>query len=48
MYQKMGYVDEAIREYRKALPLFEQHFSKDHPVAEFIRGALAELEGQAS
>ena len=46
MYQKMGYVDEAIREYRKALPLFEQHFSKDHPVAEFIRGALAELEDQ--
>jgi tetratricopeptide (TPR) repeat protein len=48
MYQKMGYVDEAIREYRKALPLFEQHFSKDHPIAEFIRGALAELEGQTS
>lgn len=47
MYQKMGYVTEAIREYRKALPLFEQHFSKDHPVAEFIRGALAELENQA-
>jgi tetratricopeptide (TPR) repeat protein len=46
MYQKMGYSAEAIREYRKALPLFEEHFSKDHPVAEFIRGALAELEGQ--
>jgi tetratricopeptide (TPR) repeat protein len=48
MYQKMGYSAEAIREYRKALPLFEEHFSKDHPVAEFIRGALAELEGQIS
>jgi len=48
MYQKMGYSAEAIREYRKALPLFEQHLSADHPVAEFIRGALAELEGQAS
>ena len=48
MYQKMGYAAEAIREYRKALPLFEQHFSKDHPVAEFIRGALAELENQTS
>ena len=48
MYQKMGYGAEAIREYRRALPLFEQHFSKDHPVAEFIRGALAELEGQTS
>jgi tetratricopeptide (TPR) repeat protein len=48
MYQKMGYVSEAIREYRKALPLFEQHFSTDHPVAEFIRGALSELENQAS
>jgi tetratricopeptide (TPR) repeat protein len=48
MYQKMGYSAEAIREYRKALPLFEEHFSKDHPVAEFIRGALAELENQAS
>lgn len=47
MYQKMGYVAEAIREYRKALPLFEAHFSKDHPVAEFIRNALAELEGPA-
>ena len=45
MYQKMGYAEEAVREYRKALPLFEQHFSADHPVAEFIRGALAELEG---
>jgi tetratricopeptide (TPR) repeat protein len=45
MYQKMGYSAEAIREYQKALPLFEQHFSVDHPVAEFIRGALAELEG---
>ena len=44
MYQKMGYATEAIHEYRRALPLFEQHFSKDHPVAEFIRGALAELE----
>jgi tetratricopeptide (TPR) repeat protein len=48
MYQKMGYSDEAIREYRKALPLFEEHFSKDHPVAEFIRGALAELEASNS
>ena len=48
MYQKMGYAAEAIQEYRKALPLFEQHLSADHPVAEFIRGALAELEGQAS
>jgi tetratricopeptide (TPR) repeat protein len=48
MYQKMGYSAEAIREYRKALPLFEEHFSKDHPVAEFIRGALAELENQTS
>ena len=48
MYQKMGYSAEAIREYRKALPLFEQHFSTDHPVAEFIRGALSELENQAS
>ena len=47
MYQKMGYSAEAIREYRKALPLFEEHFSKDHPVAEFIRGALAELEGNS-
>lgn len=48
MYQKMGYAAEAIREYRKALPLFEQHLSTDHPVAEFIRGALAELETQTS
>ena len=48
MYQKMGYSTEAVREYRKALPLFERHFSADHPVAEFIRGALAELENQAS
>lgn len=48
MYQKMGYAAEAIREYRKALPLFEQHLSPDHPVAEFIRGALAELENPAS
>ncbi len=48
MYQKMGYSVEAIREYRKALPLFEEHFSKDHPVAEFIRGALAELEASNS
>ena len=48
MYQKMGYAEEAVREYRKALPLFEQHFSADHPVAEFIRGALAELETQTS
>jgi len=47
MYQKMGYAEEAIREYRKALPLFEQHFSTDHPVAEFIRGALSELEGNS-
>ena len=48
MYQKMGYAEEAIREYRKALPLFEQHFSVDHPVADFIRKALAELESQES
>jgi tetratricopeptide (TPR) repeat protein len=48
MYQKMGYAEEAVREYRKALPLFEQHFSTDHPVAEFIRGALSELENPAS
>lgn len=48
MYQKMGYAAEAIREYRKALPLFETHFSADHPVAVFIRDALAELENQAS
>jgi tetratricopeptide (TPR) repeat protein len=48
MYQKMGYAEEAIQEYRKALPLFEKHFSADHPVAEFIRGALSELENQAS
>lgn len=48
MYQKMGYAEEAIREYRKALPLFEQHFSVDHPVADFIRKALAELESQTS
>jgi len=48
MYQKMGYAAEAVREYRKALPLFEQHLSTDHPVAEFIRGALAELETQTS
>ena len=47
MYQKMGYAEEAVREYRKALPLFEQHFSTDHPVAEFIRGALSELEGNS-
>jgi tetratricopeptide (TPR) repeat protein len=48
MYQKMGYAAEAIQEYRRALPLFEQHLSTDHPVAEFIRGALAELETQTS
>jgi len=48
MYQKMGYAAEAIQEYRKALPLFEQHLSTDHPVAEFIRGALAELENKNS
>jgi tetratricopeptide (TPR) repeat protein len=48
MYQKMGYAEEAVREYRKALPLFEHHFSSDHPVAEFIRGALSELENPAS
>ena len=48
MYQKMGYAEEAVREYRKALPLFEQHFSADHPVVEFIRGALSELETQTS
>jgi tetratricopeptide (TPR) repeat protein len=48
MYQKMGYAAEAIQEYRKALPLFEQHLSTDHPVAEFIRGALAELETPTS
>jgi len=43
----MGYAAEAIQEYRKALPLFEQHLATDHPVAEFIRGALAELEGNS-
>ena len=48
MYQKMGYAAKAIQEYRKALPLFEQHLSTDHPVAEFIRGALSELETPAS
>lgn len=48
MYQKMGYPEEAVREYRKALPLFEQHFSTDHPVADFIRKALSELENPAS
>jgi tetratricopeptide (TPR) repeat protein len=48
MYQKMGYVDEAVAEYRKALPLFETHFSADHPVAAFIREALAELNNQTS
>jgi tetratricopeptide (TPR) repeat protein len=48
MYQKMGYATEAIQEYRKALPLFVQHFSVDHPIAEFIRGALAELENSTS
>ena len=48
MYQKMGYAAKAIQEYRKALPLFEQHLSTDHPVAEFIRGALSELETQTS
>ena len=48
MYQKMGYAAEAIQEYRKALPLFEQHLSTDHPVAEFIRGALSELETPTS
>jgi tetratricopeptide (TPR) repeat protein len=47
MYQKMGYASKAIQEYRRALPLFEQHLSTDHPVAEFIRGALAELEGNS-
>ncbi len=47
MYQKMGYAAEAIQEYRKALSLFEQHLSTDHPVAEFIRGALSELENPA-
>jgi tetratricopeptide (TPR) repeat protein len=48
MYQKMGYVREAIAEYRKALPLFEQHHSKDHPMVGFIRQALTELENPAS
>ena len=43
MYQKMGYVAEAIREYERALPLFEKHHGPDHPVATFIREALAEL-----
>lgn len=45
MYQKMGYVAEAIAEYRRALPLFIGHYSADHPVATFIREALVELEG---
>ena len=44
MYQKMGYVTEAIREYEKALPLFETHYDPKHSVAEFIRTALAELK----
>jgi tetratricopeptide (TPR) repeat protein len=43
MYQKMGYVAEAIREYERALPLFVKHHGADHPVAAFIREALAEL-----
>ena len=44
MYQKMGYVTEAIREYEKALPLFETHYEANHSVAAFIRTALAELK----
>jgi len=48
MYQKMGYVAEAIREYEKALPLFEQHFGADHSVAAFIRTALAELRSPSA
>ena len=47
MYQKMGYVQEAVAAYRKALPLFERHHSKDHPMVDFIRQALAELEADA-
>jgi len=43
MYQKMGYVAEAIREYERALPLFVKHHGADHAVAAFIREALAEL-----
>jgi tetratricopeptide (TPR) repeat protein len=43
MYQKMGYVAEAIREYERALPLFVRHHGADHPVTAFIREALAEL-----
>ena len=43
MYQKMGYVAEAIQEYERALPLFEKHHGADHPVAAFIREALTEL-----
>ena len=48
MYQKMGYAADAEREYRRALALFEQHHSAEHPVAAFIRGALAELATQDS
>ncbi len=44
MYQKMGYVREAVSEYRKALVLFEKHHSKDHPMVGFIQQSLAELE----
>ena len=43
MYQKMGYVAEAIREYERALPLFVKHHGADHAVAAFIREALTEL-----
>jgi len=43
MYQKMGYVTEAIQEYERALPLFEKHHGADHAVATFIREALTEL-----
>jgi tetratricopeptide (TPR) repeat protein len=43
MYQKMGYIAESIREYERALALFGQHHRADHPVAGFIREALAEL-----
>ena len=33
----------AIQEYERALPLFVKHHGADHPVAAFIREALAEL-----
>jgi tetratricopeptide (TPR) repeat protein len=44
MYQKMGYTNEAIQEYERALTLFEKCLP-DHKVTEFIRNALKELKG---